>query len=527
MFEKINWLDIAKTVREKSAHDSFAILKEKSHLIDKEEMSDFIFDMVYNLSEEEIESILYHNNIVNELFQITKGELFSRKQERNQNRTFLTTLYSLVARKHSVRKNSSRPKSYKGMDKAIKDSICLTDVSELRQSLFFTYDNKETRYRNVNALEILIKMDMIESVKEIGSRLNKDVFCVDDHVKNISSVEMLKLYEDQGQNLWRTNINKVPLWVVLYYTIKESGSASEKERELVEHIKETIPKEEIRKIDVIKYLNLWESNAQAESFYKNIEGWQYIKDAAGRNVFMNLLRRSSSQISLYFKEEFFLEQLEHKDNEGANIWKYIFMFSQSRMGNPRLPSGLIPYISRRKSKTELDNKGLGLLAQSCACLNPDRTLSENKYIAEITQEEWLGNENGQNIFATQLIDFVLENNVQNKKYTYLINYISRYISIDSVNNNLRYALLIFYALRFTQQDKDFEAGIINAEIMCPSEFESIHHDLNAKIESRIIQSRSKELIDRSAIKSKLLESHLLLRLNKAEAKQEPKLKNRI
>lgn len=527
MFDKINWLDIAKISREKSAYDSFAILKQKSHLIDKKEMNDFIFDMVYSLSEEEIESILYHNDMVNELSQMTSGTLFSHKQERNHNQIFLTTLYSLVARKYSVRENISRPKSYKGMDKAIKDCISLTNDFELRHSLFFTYDNGKMLCRNVNALEVLIKMDMVESVKEIGVRLNKDVFCVDDHVKCISSVEMLNLYEEQGQTLWRTNINQIPLWIELYYGITENSSVSEKERELAEHIEKVIPKEEIRKIDVIKYFELWESDAQVESFYKNIEGWKYIQDSKGRNVFMNLLRKGSNHISHYFKEDFFLKQLEHKDNEGANIWRYIFMFSESKRGSIKLPSGLIPYISHRKSKTQLDNRGLGLLAQSGACLSLDRTLNEQKFIKQITQEEWLGNEDGQNIFATQLIDFVLEDNTQNRKYTYLIDYINQYVSIDNITNNLRYALLIFYALRFTQQDKELEVKLINADIMCPLEFESLHNELNNKVASRIIQSRTKEIIDRSAIKSKLLEVALLLKFNKAKQKQEPKSKNRI
>lgn len=525
MFETINWLDIAKTSKEKSAYDSFAVLKQKAHLINKTEMNDFIFDLVYSLSEQEIESVLCHNDIVNELSQMTRGSLFSHKQDRNHNRTFLTTLYSLIAKKHSVRENSSRPKSYKGMDKAIKDCISLTNDSDLRQSLFFTYENKETLYRNVNALEILIKMDMIESVKEIGVRLNKAVFCVDAHVKNISSIEMLKLYEEQGQTLWRPNINKVPLWVELYYNIVESSSVSEQERELAEYIEKTIPKDEMINVDIIKYLQLWDSDKPVESFYKNIEGWEYIKDDKGRSVFMNLLRKNSNHISYFYKTDFFIEQLAHKDKEGSNIWKYIFMFSESKRHNIKLTSGLIPYISYRKSKTELDNKGLGLLAQSGACLSMERTLSEKKFIAQITQEEWLGNENGQSIFATQLIDFVLEDDPQNKKYTYLIDYINQYISVDSINNNLKYALLIFYALRFTQQDKDFETKIINSDIMCPSEFEHIHNNLNDKVASRVIHSRTKEVIDRSAIKAKLLEAALLLKLNKV--KQKPKLKNRI
>lgn len=529
MFEKINWLDVARQMREKSAYDSFTVLKQKSNFIDKKAMNDFIFDMVFNLSDKEIESILYNDNIVNELSLITNLTLFSHKQEQHHNKTFLTSLYSLVAEKRIVREKTCHPKSYKGIDKTLRDCVRLTNVKDVRQSLYFTYDNNEMLCRDISALEILIRMDMVETVKEIGVKLGKSIFCVDDYVKSISSVEMLKLYEDQGGTLWRKNINKAPLWIELYYTIKESDSVSEKEKELFQHIEKVIPEKEIRKIDMIKYLTLLESAIPIESFYKNISGWQYIKDSQGRNVFMNLLRRNSNALLQHYREDCFCEQLHHKDNEGANIWKYIFMFTEHKTNKIKLPTALMRYIHNRNGKTQLDKNGLGLLAQSGAYLNPERNPSDKSIMKLITQEEWLGNDKGQNIFANQIIEFILEGegDRDKNKYYYLIDYICQYVSVDSINNNLKYALLMFYGLIRKHQDKDFEDKIINADLVCPSEFELIHDDLVSKINLRDVQSRNKEIIDRSAIKSKLLEASLRLRLSKSENAQKYKSKNRI
>lgn len=524
MLKSLDWLEIAEIVKESSIDKSLAILSTFHEEIESYKINNFIISVIPRMKNEDQKNILTSENFIIFLNRVSHGTIWDYTNEKNV--SLVRNIFLSIKEEDNGFLSEQKESEIKQIDNVLEKIIDFSTYKHINDNMLLDFVDNYKNKTKLNVMQLLIKFSMKKSLLKLIDK-GFSIFSNDEEIKSISSVEILKMYLDSGNSLYKCITDKngtTSLWIFLFYKFKGYKTLSQSKKDLKDYISNNIEKDLQRKEEIRRYWLKWDNknNDDPADYFDSIEGWEYLKTLDNQNVLLKLIEKRCSKINSLYRKKELINILRECDSDGKNIWGYLLGYNEGKSN--KLSEKIIPYLREKKIYPSIDKTGKGLIRQSKAMLNiTNKSEIEKRVLKTFDNTVWLGDDDEQKDFANDLIKICLSmDKIRYHEYEYLISYIYSFTKMKNINESLLFSIFIFYALK-DKIDLDFEAEISFLKIACPSEFLNKQDDLINKI---ILESKNTTNFVIHKLKEAKIYTKMIMKSNKeSDIITENKIKN--